>query len=375
MAAKKKKSKVGGSTRSTDLADILFPAAEELDLQDGILDVPPEQRRLHTETVDYSVKTIVDSLNSDSIKIPNFQRKYVWTDSQASRLIESLIIQCPVPVVYLSQGADEIYNVVDGNQRLRSLRRFLGNEFQLKGLTAYPELEGNKFVDLDPRFQRHIANRTIRCLIILKDTHPQVKFDVFERLNSGAVKLTAQELRHGIYFGDSVKIAGECAADKGFMRMVAVSNNKRMKLEELVIRFWALRSGYKNYKKPLTSFLNNYCDNSRKVTASKEEKMRELFHEAHSQVSDHFGDLSFSIFDDDHNVKSKFNSALYDSQMVGLSLLLNAGSLRKMTRTQAVKKMQLLLQNGTFVDSISRATSDEKSVKQRINMFVDAFGR
>ncbi len=198
MAKKKNSKTTSASASSTDLADILFPSDADLMLQESILDIPPEQRRLHTETVDYNVSTIVAALEDGTINIPEFQRNYVWNNAQASRLIESLIIQCPIPVVYLSHRPDEVLDVVDGNQRLNSLRRFLKNEFRLVGLTAYPEIEGNYFNELDPRFQRHITNRTIRCLIILKDTHPQVKFDVFERLNSGAVKLNAQELRHGI---------------------------------------------------------------------------------------------------------------------------------------------------------------------------------
>ena len=88
-----------------------------------------------------------------------------------------------------------------GNQRLQSIQRYIENRFELRGLTAYPELEGLKYFELDPRFQRHIVNRTLRCIVIMKDTHPQVKFDIFERLNTGAVKLSAQELRHGIYHG------------------------------------------------------------------------------------------------------------------------------------------------------------------------------
>ncbi len=135
----------------------------------------------------------------------------------------------------------------------------------MTGLTAYPELEGNYFSDLDPRFQRHIVNRTIRCLIILKDTHPQVKFDVFERLNSGAVKLTPQELRHGIYHGDVIRIAAQCAKNKTFRQMVSVSQTKRMKLEELVIRFWALSGGYRDYRKPLSGFLNRFCEDNRNL--------------------------------------------------------------------------------------------------------------
>ena len=112
--------------------------------------------------------------------VPRFQRGYVWTDPQASRLIESLIIQCPIPVIYLSQEPDERLSVIDENQRLQSILRYLDNTFELRGLTAYPELEGSRYFQLDPRFQRHIVNRTLRCIVIMKDTHPQVKFDVFE---------------------------------------------------------------------------------------------------------------------------------------------------------------------------------------------------
>ncbi|HEY0983586.1 DUF262 domain-containing protein [Schlesneria sp.] len=365
--------KMSGSARSTDLADILFPSPETIDYQDSILNIPPEQRRLHTETVDYSVDTIVAALRSGAIKIPVFQRRYVWTNAQASRLIESLIIQCPIPVVYLSQGSDEVYQVVDGNQRLNSLLRFLENDFKLTGLTAYPELEGNSFSELDPRFQRHIVNRTVRCLIILKDTHPQVKFDVFERLNSGAVQLTAQELRHGIYHGDAIRLAGECAKSKTFQKLVSVSQNKRMKLEELVIRFWSLAEGYQQYRKPLSAFLNRYCESHRSLNKSDQSRITELFSSTVNEVSSLFGDLAFAVFDENAGVLSRFNAAVYDCQMVGVGTLLERPNRLRLSRKAARERMISLFNNSDFQNMISRATSDDKNVKGRIDAFVKAF--
>ena len=170
------------TSKNKALADILFPEAlEQQGFADGILSVPPEQRKLHTDTYDFTVDTMAEKVADGSIFVPDFQRRYVWNDAQASRLIESLIIQCPIPVIYLNQEADERLSVIDGNQRLTSVSRFLSNQFPLKGLTAYPELEGCRAHELDPRIQRHVRNRTLRCIVILKDTHPQVKFDVFER--------------------------------------------------------------------------------------------------------------------------------------------------------------------------------------------------
>ncbi|MFH4410610.1 DUF262 domain-containing protein, partial [Acinetobacter baumannii] len=83
----------------------------EEDFAENILDIPPVQRKLHTETYDFTVQMIVNKLADGSIFIPDFQRNYVWTDVQASKLIESLIIQCPIPVIYLNQEKDENYSV------------------------------------------------------------------------------------------------------------------------------------------------------------------------------------------------------------------------------------------------------------------------
>ncbi len=87
---------------------------DQQDFAEGILSIPPEQRKLHTETYDFTVDTIAERLENGTVFIPEFQRKYVWTDAQASRLIESLIIQCPVPVIYLNQESDESLAVIDG---------------------------------------------------------------------------------------------------------------------------------------------------------------------------------------------------------------------------------------------------------------------
>ena len=240
--------------------------------------IPPEQRKLHTETYDFTVETIVEKLSDGSIFIPKFQRRYVWSEAQASRLIESLIIQCPIPVIYLNQELDEKLSVIDGNQRLTTMRKYFSNEFSLKGLTAYPELDGNRFFELDPRFQRHIQNRTLRCIVILKDTHPQVKFDVFERLNSGATKLTPQELRHGLYFGDLMSLATKAVKDSSFLSALEIKNDKRMKAEELVLRFWALSENHENYKKPLATFINDFSDQNRRITEKRKNRIVEKFH-------------------------------------------------------------------------------------------------
>ncbi len=115
------------------LADVLFPEEPEEELEEAILSIPPERRILRTDQYDFSVSTLLGMLDKGEVKIPEFQRRYVWSDRQASRLIESLIIQCPIPVIYLNQERDETFSVIDGNQRLRSLERFTKDDFALSG--------------------------------------------------------------------------------------------------------------------------------------------------------------------------------------------------------------------------------------------------
>src|SRR5690606_17384032 len=105
--------------------------------------------------------------------------------------------------------------------------------------------------------------RVLRCTVILKETHPQVKFDVFERLNSGAVALTRQELRHGLYYGKLLKAASDIANIRKLEKHFGKRRDKRVKAEELVLRYWALSEGINTYEKPLATFISNYAEENR----------------------------------------------------------------------------------------------------------------
>src|SRR4051812_5759464 len=138
------------SVNQKALADRLFPKIEQLE-EVELKNVPPEQRRLHTESADLTVASLHQYMTSGKVEVPEFQRGYVWTRTQASRLIESLIIQCPIPVVYFNQAPDNKLVVIDGNQRLFSIKLFLNDAYELQGLTTYPELNGCAWSNLDPR--------------------------------------------------------------------------------------------------------------------------------------------------------------------------------------------------------------------------------
>lgn len=356
------------------LADQLFPDVPE---QDGpeVKNIPPQQRRLQTETADYTVSTLFSLLVDGKIQIPDFQRGYVWNRSQASRLIESLIIQCPIPVVYLSQEPSGVLMVIDGQQRLLSIRMFLADAIELQGLTAYHELNGRTASQLDPRIVDHIKNRTIRCITILKDTHPQIKYDVFERLNTGSVKLNAHELRNGLNQGSLMKLVNELSTDKNFQTITSTKKDSRMKSAELVLRFFALRENRHNYEKPLSSFLDNFALSNRHITEAVAERWKQDFRRAKQLCAYYFGQDAFKMYNPADQRFTGFNSAVYDSQMIGIIESNTPSILDGTADPIAVRAVFMdLFNDSQFLGSVQRATSDETSVSRRIEKAVAAFG-
>lgn len=355
------------------LADQLFPDAKDVD-EPEVKNIPPQQRKLHTETADYTVSTLFSLMVDGKIKIPEFQRGYVWNRSQASRLIESLIIQCPIPVVYLSQEPNGDLIVIDGQQRLLSIKFFLSDAIALQGLTTYPELNDYTASQLDPRILDHIKNRTVRCITILKDTHPQIKYDVFERLNTGSVKLNAHELRNGLNQGPLMAKVNMLSASKDFRSATSTKRDSRMKAAELVLRFFALKENWQNYEKPLSGFLDAFASSNRAATQDKIERLEEYFNQAKDLCLHYFGADAFKMYNPEQQRFGGFNSAIFDAQMLGISECANQAVLSGTADTAAVKAAFLQLFNDAqFVVSVQRATSDEVSVSRRIEKSVAAF--
>ena len=339
-----------------------------------VKNIPPQQRRLQTETADYTVSTIFSLLSDNKIKIPNFQRGYVWNKSQASRLIESLIIQCPIPVIYLSQEVNGDLIVIDGQQRLSSIKYFLNDAFTLQGLTAYPELNDYTASQLDPRILDHIRNRTLRCITILKDTHPQIKYDVFERLNTGSVKLNAHELRNGLNQGSLMDRVNSLGSDKSFRVATSTKRDSRMKSSELVLRFMALLVDRGEYEKPLSGFLDGFAARNRSADVDYIGYLDARFVAAKKLCLHYFGADAFKMYNPEQQKFMAFNSAIYDAQMIGLAEcgngeVLGGGADIDRVRSEFLK----LFDDDQFVSSVQRATSDETSVRRRIDKAISAF--
>lgn len=357
------------SRKTKSLADELFPIKYGLEESD-ILDIPPNERFLHTDTYDFTVGTIFDYVQTGEIFIPRYQRSYVWNRTQASRFIESLVIQCPIPIIYLNQEKNETWSVIDGNQRIQSVFLFLEDEYSLRGLRTYPELNGEYFSDLDPRIQRHITHRTLRCISISKNTHPQIKFDVFERLNTGAVKLNPQELRHGIYHGKLVELIDSMVDEPIWKRICQIKSDTRMKSAELILRFIAFKNDLESYKKPLSGFLNNFCEKFQNPTDEFLLESKNSFLSTIQRVNTVLGDYAFRLISESGKINKTINAALFDAQMIGFFQFDNYKQLAQNIDRDHLKTELIKLYNeDEFKQSITSGTSASKSVNYRLKRF------
>jgi hypothetical protein len=304
-----------------------------------------------------------------------FQREYVWDNAKASRLIESLLLNIPIPVLYFAETEDAKWEIVDGHQRVYSIVRYLDNQFALNGLRMQDEFKGLRYHKLPEREQRYLKTRMMRAIVIGNDSHPTMKFEIFERLNTGGLALNAQEIRNAIYHGPFNDLLHELEEYKGLLASLGHSRpRKRMVDRELVLRFFALQSELEHYRTPLVRFLNDYMRSNRNPTNDWLDEKRALFRDTVDLVSDILGSSAFRVTDQrGHPTERTINKALFDAQMLVFSTITDPDDART-KRRQVIRALGGLFQDPDFDDTIRRATGDRARTFARIRDVAAALG-
>jgi uncharacterized protein with ParB-like and HNH nuclease domain len=243
------------------------PLEEEIDS----IEVPSSSRKVFTTVADPEVEGLHSKRKSGRLIVqPDFQRQFVWDTTRASRLVESALLAIPIPVVYISQERDSKEYVIDGQQRLTSFFSYIdgafpdGTAFRLTGLRVFRELNGIRYSELPANLQDAIRYFSIRTITFKPESDPNLKFEIFERLNTGSIQLNDQELRNCIYRGNFNVLLKDLSADPDFRFLLGLNKpDKRMKDIELLLRFSAFyHATYLNYKPPMKEFLNAEADPS-----------------------------------------------------------------------------------------------------------------
>jgi hypothetical protein len=334
---------------------------------------PPAERKLVTQSYDLSVQTLAERWEGRDLLLPDIQREYVWDNPRASRLIESLLLNIPIPVLYFAETDDGKWEIFDGHQRVRSVVRFLSNEFRLSSLTVLADFNGNRCHQLPDREQRFLKNRMMRAVVIGIESHPNMKFEIFERLNTGAVILNAQELRNSLYRGSFNSMLRELVKEPAFRGCIGTASpRRRMVDEEFALRFFALSANLKGYRPPLKRFLNNYMRTVQNAPAGTLDDLRDRFVRATERINAVWGDSSFKVTDGRGRATDRSpNRALFDAQMIAFDLV--PASQRLQTKRRAViREFAKLYKREAFLDSIQLATGDRSRTIYRVRHAVNA---
>ncbi|WP_341503692.1 DUF262 domain-containing protein [Gallaecimonas sp. GXIMD4217] len=301
------------------------------------------QLRVVRTSMDFTLHHLKQSLEDREYinASPKYQRRHRWDIKKRSQLIESFLMNIPVPSVFLFENDYNQYEIMDGRQRIDTLRSFMNNEFPLKSLEFWKELEGLRFHDLPTVIQRGLSRRTINAIVLLAETTKEdesgvdIRKILFKRLNTGGVQLNPQELRNALYPGQFNDLLGELSRYDTFTNIWKIPSYqegeeiepssallknalyKSMADCELILRYFGIkRLILENLGGSLRSILDKTSKAYQFIDEAEKEKLAEQFKRSIDGLYEIFGDQTFRI-----PSTGKLSRPMYDAFMVAYELI------------------------------------------------------
>ena len=305
---------------------------------------------------------------------PDFQRAFIWSDSQQSKLIESVIMRIPLPVLYLAEDEQGRMIVVDGLQRLSTFKRFVGNGLKLR-LPDRDGLHGKRFRDLPPKLQNRVEDCNLILYVIDQRVPEQARLDIFDRVNSG-VSLTRQQMRNSLYMGEATRFLKAESTTDIFLQATGRSlKTSTMRDREFVNRFCAFQILDLGEYRDMDDFL---AEALKRMNAAPQSLM-ELSARFRMGLANNlrlFGKHAFRKHRADQDSRSVLNASLWDVMTTGLS--------RYDTRRVEAHSDELrsgffrLMDDDDFLGAITYGPNDPKKVRYRFSaaerMFEEVLG-
>jgi Protein of unknown function DUF262 len=343
---------------------------DELSTEDEADESPFVEFDISVSPADPTLELLSNNVTRGDIIVPFYQRKYVWKIEQASRLIESFLMGLPVPQVFLYVNDEDQLEIIDGQQRIMSVKYFFEGYFgepdqqnrrqvfRLKGLAERSEYNGKTFTELSARDQRRLRNTALRAIHI-KQLKPSKRndsvFHIFERLNTGGTRLKPQEIRNAVYRGEIVDQLKALNDNPKWLKILGLSKaDKNQKDVEIVLRLFALFESWEQYEKPMLGYLNQQMGDNRDFDDARAKRFVLRFPKVVELVFD--------------NLKRPFrprgviNVAMLDSVMIAL-LEHRTGKLDDLAARYS--KVEA---DDEFKKYIGGATTDTKMVRERIRL-------
>nr|WP_269810278.1 DUF262 domain-containing protein [Kineosporia rhizophila] len=361
--------------------------------------------RIITEQARYPLSTITSLIASGDYELnPEFQRRHRWSPEKQSRLIESFIMNVPVPPIFLYEDEFSHYEVMDGLQRLTAILSFYRNELELTGLTEWRELEGRTYSRIPEQVKKGIDRRYLSSIILLRETAKsageaeRLKQMVFERINSGGEALREQETRNAIYNGRLNKLCIELSRDRNLCRMWGIpeptpeelydptnwlngAEAKELELNryyktmfdvELVLRFFAHRQRRRIGGGALSTYLDAYLKQGNMFSQETLESLRHLFVQTTELLYDVLGERAFWLWRYRHNHwdwLERPTTTAYDAFMFVFSQNLDRAHKMRELAPQFQESVKEFYQ--THVDSFDARMTNMSNLRERDRLAAD----
>lgn len=340
----------------------------DMELEDGTV-----IRDVVYKGIEYTITSIISLWESGELKIPDFQRNYVWKIEQASKFIESLMLDIPIPSLMFYEDKESYMQIIDGQQRIKSILLFTGAidknsaspheksmcKFTLTGLANDSPYNNRSYDDFSPKEKRIFKNKVSLYvnIISLKDPDNLSSiYYIFERLNTGGTLLTAQEIRNCIFSGPFNNFLLKLNEYENWKKFITnKTSESHQKDIELILRFFALYDMKLPYHKPMKDYLSNYMKSVRYMTQTEITQKEILFKKTVDAIYLHLGAKPFHI-------KNGLNSAVLDSIMIAFARNLDS------IPNDICEKYQQLCHNEQFYTYCGKNANDVECVKNRIQM-------
>ena len=343
---------------------------EELQIEEETDENPFVEFDISVAPADPTLELLATKVEQNEIIVPFYQRKYVWKIEQASRLIESFLMGLPVPQVFLYVNEEDQLEIIDGQQRIMSVKYFFEGYFgeadnsekrrvfRLKGLSERSEYNGKTFSELAPRDQRRLKNTALRAIHI-KQLKPSLRndsvFHIFERLNTGGTRLKPQEIRNAVYRGEIVDRLKRINDDENWKKILGIkAADKNQKDVEIVLRIFSLFRNVENYEKPMLGYLNSQMEENRNFDSERARDFEKIFPAVVKLIADNL--------DKPFRPKGVVNSAMLDAILVAIL------ETPEISAEELVERYEKLSIDPIFTQYLRGATTDTLIVKERLRI-------
>ena len=374
---------MAGTPQAEEGIDFDTPAGDAEGLPDLEERYKAQMRQIITQKIELPVSTLLGMIKDQINLSPEFQRRGRWDAVRQSRFVESLIMNVPIPPVFLGEDEYGKYVVLDGRQRLTAIAEFLKNSYKLRKLKVWSDFNNLNFNDLVKRdFDKYLLRRFIPAVIILRESSSEVKYDVFDRLNTGGVEANEMEIRNAIYRGNFTDLIVELSEMPEFRKLWSIPTDKvliesnptyqKMDDLEIVLRFFALYEHEKmdmKFKDYLSVFMGER-NKAYKANPELAEGDRRRFSAAARGAWKIFADNAFR-----KPLNGRWSNRsvpLADAVMIGLADhdpdTITAG------KAEAVREaFKALLADDAFRASISAGTNGKAAIALRVGAARKAF--